>query len=96
MAAYLIVDTLLDDPVRYEDYKLRARPLAERFGGEYLARGGAMTIKEAELWSPTRLVVVKFADALSANRFYDSPEYQEILPISKESARRTCVVLEGI
>ena len=55
-----------------------------------------MTIKEAELWSPTRLVVVKFADALSANRFYDSPEYQEILPISKESARRTCVVLEGI
>jgi hypothetical protein len=39
MAAYLIVDTLLDDPDLYEEYKLKARPLIERFGGQYLARG---------------------------------------------------------
>jgi uncharacterized protein (DUF1330 family) len=96
MAAYLIVDTLLDNPELYEEYKLRARPLAEQFGGEYLARGGAMTLKEADLWSPTRLVVVRFPDAQAANHFYNSPQYQEILPISKQSARRTCVVLEGI
>ena len=29
MPAYLIVDTLLDDPELYEDYKRRARPLIE-------------------------------------------------------------------
>ena len=96
MAAYLIVDTLLDNPELYEEYKLRARPLAEQFGGEYLARGGAMTIREADLWSPSRLVVVRFPDAQAATCFYDSPQYQEILPISKQSARRTCVILEGI
>ena len=96
MATYLIVDTLLDKPELYEEYKLKAKPLVERFGGEYLARGGALSPKETDLWSPTRLVLVRFSDADAANRFYDSPEYQAILPISRGSARRTMVMLEGI
>jgi uncharacterized protein (DUF1330 family) len=96
MAAYLVVDTLLDNPELYEQYKARARPIAEQYGGEYLARGGELTNKETDLWTPTRLVLVRFADAATANRFYDSPEYQEVLKISKQSARRTVTVLEGI
>jgi len=96
MAAYLVVDTLLENPEQYEEYKLKARPVAEQYGGEYLARGGPMQIKESDLWSPTRMVLVKFADAAAANRFYESPEYQAVLPISKASARRTAFVLEGI
>ena len=48
MAAYLIVDTLLSDANLYEQYKLQARPLIEKFGGEYLARGGRMTLRETQ------------------------------------------------
>lgn len=96
MAAYLIVDTLLDNPALYEDYKVQAKPLVEKFGGEYLARGGNMTIKESDLWSPSRMVLIKFPDAEAANRFYDSPQYQAILPISRNSARRTIFVLDGL
>lgn len=96
MSAFLIVDTLLDHPERYEDYKRLAKPLVEKFGGEYLARGGELSIKESDLWSPTRLVVVKFPDANTANAFYNSSEYQAVLAISKESARRTVVVLDGM
>lgn len=96
MAAYLVVDTLLDKPELYEQYKVRARPIAEKYGGEYLARGGELSNKETDLWTPTRLVLVRFPDADTANRFYDSPEYQEVLKISKQSARRTVTVLEGI
>jgi uncharacterized protein (DUF1330 family) len=95
MAAYLIVDTLLNDPNLYEEYKSKARPLIEKFGGEYLARGGRMTLRETDLWSPTRLVLVKFPDVETANRCLDSFDYQQILAISKKSARRTAVVLEG-
>jgi uncharacterized protein (DUF1330 family) len=69
--------------------------LVEEFGGEYLARGGRMTLRETDLWSPTRLVLVKFPDAETANRCLDSIGYQQILKISKKSARRTAVVLEG-
>jgi uncharacterized protein (DUF1330 family) len=95
MAAYLIVDTLLNDPALYEQYKVKARPLIEKFGGEYLVRGGRMTLRETDLWSPSRLVLVRFADVETANRCLDSLEYQAILPISKSSARRTAVILEG-
>lgn len=96
MATYLVVDTLLDQPELYEAYKLQARPLVEQYGGEYLARGGNLTLKETDLWSPTRIVLIRFPDAASANRFYESPEYQAILPISRQSARRTMIMVEGI
>lgn len=96
MSAYLVVDSQLTDPAVYEQYKVKAKPLAEKYGGEYLARGGEMTLKETDLWSPTRLVIIRFPSAEQANRFYDSPEYQEVLKISKQSARRTVVVLDGL
>jgi uncharacterized protein (DUF1330 family) len=96
MAAYLVVDTLLEDPEGYEAYKLQAKPLVEQFGGEYLARGGAMTIVEDDLWSPTRCVLVRFPDADAARRFYDSPEYAPIKALGRRSAKRTIFVLEGL
>jgi len=95
MAAYLIADCQLDDPALYEEYKSRVKPLAEQYGGEYLARGGTLSIKETDLWSPTRIVLVRFPDAATANRFYDSPEYQDVLSISKKSARRTVFIVDG-
>jgi uncharacterized protein (DUF1330 family) len=96
MAAYLLVDTLLDNADLYEQYKLKAKPLIEKFGGEYLARGGRMTLRETDLWSPSRLVLIRFADVETANRCLDSFDYQQILPISKKSARRTAIILEGV
>ncbi len=96
MPAYLIVDTVLENPALYEEYKLRAKPLAEQYGGQYLARGGAFSVKESDLWDPTRLVVIQFPDATAANSFYDSVAYQEVLKISRQSARRTVVILEGV
>jgi uncharacterized protein (DUF1330 family) len=96
MSAYLIVDTLLDNPELYEEYKRQARPLVEQYGGEYLVRGGALTVREGDLWTPERLVVIRFPDAATAKRCLDSAEYQEILKISKRSARRTVVIVEGL
>ena len=96
MAAYLVVDTELTHPERYEDYKRQAKPLAEQYGGEYLVRGGAMDVKESALWNPKRMVVVRFPSTEKAQAFYNSPEYQKILEISKESARRTVVLVEGM
>ncbi len=96
MAAYLVVDSHLTDPSLYEQYKLQAKPLVEQYGGEYLARGGPMVIKESALWSPMRLVLLRFASVRQAETFYDSPEYQKLLQISKQSAERTVVILEGI
>ena len=96
MTAYLVVDSHLTDPTLYEQYKLQARPLAEKHGGQYLARGGAMSVKESALWSPRRMVLIRFPSVAQAEAFYQSPEYQKVLQISKQSAERTVVILEGI
>jgi uncharacterized protein (DUF1330 family) len=96
MAAYLVVDTNLTNPELYERYKLKAKPMVEKYGGEYLARGGKLSIKEDALWRPTRMVLVKFPSVQDAETFYQSDEYQDILKVSKQSADRTLVILEGI
>ena len=95
-AAYIIVDTLITNDEEMEHYKLLAKPLVESFGGEYLARGGQLVVKENQLWSPTRLVLLRFASMAQAQTFYDSPEYQKILPISQSCTQRTLVMLEGL
>lgn len=96
MAAYLVVDSRLTDPELYEQYKLKAKPLVEKHGGEYLARGGKTMVKESDLWSPTRMVLIRFPSMAQAEAFYDSTEYQQVLGISKQSAERTVFVLEGM
>jgi uncharacterized protein (DUF1330 family) len=96
MATYLVVDTELTQPERYEDYKRLAKPIVEHYGGEYLARGGELTRRETDLWDPKRLVLIRFPSTEQARRFYESAEYQKALQISKESARRTVVFLEGL
>jgi len=96
MAAYLVVDTQLTRPELYEEYKLRAKPLVEKYGGEYLARGGSLSVKENQLWSPSRIVLVRFPSVEQAEAFYASAEYQEALAISRQSADRTLVIVEGV
>jgi uncharacterized protein (DUF1330 family) len=96
MAAYLVVDTELTDPESYESYKLQAKPLVEKYGGEYLARGGKLTVKERKLWAPTRMVLIRFQSAADAETSYQSAEYQEVLEIGLQSANRTLFILEGL
>ncbi|MBK5206755.1 MAG: DUF1330 domain-containing protein [Polaromonas sp.] len=96
MTAYLVVDTALTNSDVYELYKLQAKPLVEKYGGEYLARGGKLSVKEHQLWTPTRMVLIKFPSAEDAENFYQSEEYQEVLKISKKSADRTVFILEGL
>lgn len=66
MAAYLVVDTKLSNPELYEEHKLKAKPLVEKLGGEYLARGGNISLKESHLWTATRMVLIRVPS--SANR----------------------------
>ena len=39
MPVYMIVDTKIKNTEAYEEYKIKAKPIVESFGGEYLARG---------------------------------------------------------
>ena len=50
-----------------------------QYGGRFLTRGGATDLLEGGP-EPKRVVILEFADAAAIKRWYDSPEYQKILP----------------
>ena len=61
--AYLIADTKIHDPEKYEAYKRLAKPIVEEFGGEYIVRGGRLDVAQASL------VAIAFGrDTLSQSR----------------------------
>ena len=95
MSVFLIVDTDIKDPVIYEEYKKLAKPIAEKYGGVYRARGGDIDIIEDTLWTPTRIVIIEFPDRKSARAFVDSEEYAPVKPLRTENADCTLFILEG-
>ncbi len=95
MSAFLVVDTKISDPDAYEEYKKLAKPIAEKYGGAYRVRGGAMDIREADLWTPTRIVIIEFPDVRSAQAFVDSDEYAPVKPIRRNNAECTLFIVEG-
>ena len=95
MAAYIIAHLQITDPEGFERYREAAPPIVARYGGRYLIRGGAAETLEGE-WTVPRLVVLEFADRDAAERFYRSPEYQEILPIRLGATAGTAAILDGV
>ena len=96
MTAYVIVDTKIKNVDAYEEYKKLARPIAEKYGGVYRARGGEMEVLESDLWSPTRIVIVEFPDMDSAKAFANSDEYAPVKVIRHENADCTLLIVDGI
>ena len=94
--AYVLVDTKISNKEEYEIYKAKAKPIAEKFGGRYLTRGGHLDIVQNDLWSPTRLVLVEFPSIDNARAFDKSEEYADVKKIRLEHAESTLVILEGL
>ena len=95
MSAFLIVDTKIKNADAYEEYKKLTKPIAEKYGGNYRARGGEMDIRETDLWTPTRVVIVEFPDMDSARAFVDSEEYAPVKPKRRDNAECTLFIVDG-
>lgn len=95
MSAFLIVDTKIKNPDAYETYKAQAKPIAEKYGGIYRARGGEMDIVEGDLWRPTRMVIIEFPDMDRARAFVNSEEYKPVAAIRHANAECTVVIVDG-
>lgn len=96
MSAYILVDTKIKDADAYEEYKALARPIAEKFGGQYRTRGGAMDVLQDQLWSPTRMVLIEFPDMEAARDFVKCEEYQPVKLIREANADCTLLILDGV
>ena len=93
--AYILVDVDIHNPEIYESYKQQAVPIVRAFGGEYIARGGALDVVQDELWSPTRIVLLKFPSMAKAKAFIESPEYAPVKQMRMDNSKGTLVIVEG-
>lgn len=95
MAAYLIADIAeITDTASYDEYRKHTPGAIAAFGGKFIVRGGKVRSLEGD-WTQERLVVIEFPDMASAERFYDSPEYQKILPLRFAASRGRVALLDG-
>jgi uncharacterized protein (DUF1330 family) len=94
MAFYMVVEVDVHDAEAYKAYTAQTPGLIAKHGGEWVIRGGAVTPVEGG-WDPGRFVVVKFPDKAAWQRFYDSPDYQEVLQIRFANASSRAFGIEG-
>ena len=94
MAAYVIADVNVTDPALYEDYRKMVPATIAKYGGRFLARGGAFEVKEGD-WRPSRVVVLEFPSMEQARTWYGSPEYAPALALRLKAARAKLILVEG-
>ena len=94
MAAYVIANITVTDPVRYEDYRRLVAPTLQNYGGRFIARGGTIEVLEGD-WQPNRLVIVEFPSVERARAWWHSPEYSEAKAIRQATSDGTLLILEG-
>lgn len=94
MAAYVIADVNVTDPTLYDDYRKMVPATIAKYGGRFLARGGAFEVKEGD-WKPARLVVLEFPSLEQARKWYHSPEYAPALALRLKAASAKLVLVEG-
>jgi uncharacterized protein (DUF1330 family) len=95
MAAYVILDIEVTDPVRYEDYKRAASESIAKHGGKYLVRGGKHEPLEGE-WDLDRVVVLEFESIAKAREWWSSEDYARAKAIRIKAAQVKAVLVEGV
>ena len=94
MKGYVVANVDVKDWDAYEAYRSRTAEVIAQYGGRFLVRGGPVEVIEGEP-GIARLIILEFPSVEAAHRFYDSPEYQAILPDRLNNADSTLVVVEG-
>jgi uncharacterized protein (DUF1330 family) len=97
MSAYLIVEHIITDAAKFEQYRTAVGPMIAKHGGRYLTKGGSHGLPEGGHWKPERVVIIEFPDMQALERWYNSPEYQPLIALRKSctSDLDMLITLEG-
>ena len=95
MSAYVVVNITVHDPEPYAQYRAMAPPTIAKYGGRYVARGGATEVMEGD-WTPNRLVLLEFPDVAAARAWWDSPEYAPARALRQSCSDAQLVITEGL
>ena len=95
MAAYVIADVKVEDPMQYEDYKRMVPATLAAYGGRFIARGGRTEVLEGE-WRPNRVVIIEFESVERAKEWWASEEYRAARELRQRTSTGSLIVVEGV
>jgi uncharacterized protein (DUF1330 family) len=95
MAAYLIADVEVRDVQAYEEYRQKVPAVIAAYGGRYLVRGGAVERFEGDA-AMHRVVLLEFPDMAKLRAFYESSEYQRLIPVRRKASRANLFAVQGV
>jgi uncharacterized protein (DUF1330 family) len=93
MAAYVIALVTEKDAGRMKEYAAGAGPTLAPAGGEVLIRAKVAETLAGSL-SPDRCLIIKFESAAAARAWYQSPEYQRMIPIRDVAMKPDFLLIE--
>jgi uncharacterized protein (DUF1330 family) len=82
------------DPAEFEKYREQVGAVSAAFGGRYVVRRTEPVVLDGE-WSPKRLVIIEFDSPEQVRAFYESAQYQAILPFRLRSTKGHVLLLTG-
>jgi len=95
MAAYVIVEVEVHDPVQYEDYKKLTPASLLPFQGKFVVRGGAAEALEGSP-DPQRIVVLEFPTRALAKKWWSSPEYGPAKALRQRISTTRMLLVDGV
>jgi uncharacterized protein (DUF1330 family) len=89
---YIVAELEVTNLEGYEEYRRQVPATIAAYGGRYLVRAGEAQLLEGN-GGPGRMVVLEFDSPAQAMTWYNSPEYQAILPhrLRNTTGRAICV-----
>jgi len=94
MAAYVIVEVDIHDPVQYEDYKKMTPGSLLPFQGKFVVRGGPAELLEGTQ-EPARIVVLEFPTRDLAKQWWGSPEYAPAKALRQRISSTRMILVDG-
>lgn len=76
------------------EYIERIEATMTPYGGRFLVHGGRLVGREGT-WSGD-IVLLEFPDLAGAQEWYESPDYQAILPLRTEHSTSRVALVEGV
>jgi uncharacterized protein (DUF1330 family) len=95
LSVYVIAQGRVENREMLDQYVGKVIPSIQSGGGRVLAFTEAPEVVEGEIEHP-RTVILEFESQEAFRAWYDSPEYQEILPLRLDSTPGSLIVVDGL
>jgi uncharacterized protein (DUF1330 family) len=95
MPAYFVAEIEITNQAGFEPYRAAVPATIAQYDGRYLTRGSNVELIEGGP-EPKRVVILEFPDVAGVRRWYNSPEYQKILPVRLANSTGHAFILEGV